>query len=840
MSMISSATSAANSAYNSTGLSGLVSGLDTEQMVEDLMSGTQAKIDAQNATKQQLVWKQEIYRDVINDLNSFQERFFSYTSETNFLSSALYNSMTTNTSSSSVQVTASSSASVGSMTIHSIEQLAASRKEKSAVMATDALTGDLDLASIQKEITLTVGVNTQSIRLIGKTDSEILDNLNTSLAAAFGTTLVEGSTVNNVSAAVDDEGNLILTAFDTGAAMSITGTPMGMAILGLTAGTTGTGLLQGTLDASLGTRNISVNLDGVAKTIELDTDAENETEFTISLQNSIDRAFGNGIIVGNNGSTITFEVTDPSRQITINGSSDAMDLMGMTSGLSNKINLNLTLADINFAQEIQGSTFQFTINGVEFDVRREDSLASIMAEVNASEANVKMSYSTLEDKFLIESTVSGSGTIIDLTQETGNLMSVLFGCGCSGSINGLSVTDEAGGLAAKSDLLSSFGLDAGRITIQVGTAEPTALDLSNLPGVADPANATINDLAAALNMALGGDETNPKVVFDDTLGNYRILGVAESVSINGIDNEGSNALTTLFGAGSISLNTADITRDLVTVGQNAILTVNGVSVERNSNTFSIDGVSIKLLQTTEQSGETDINLDTSRNTNQIVDALTSFVKEYNNMIEELNGLIGEDAAYKNYPPLTSAQKAEMSEREIELWEEKAKTGLVRKDDTLTNLLANMRSILYSRVSTSKYALYDLGITTGDWEGKGKLVMENPPTALLAALENDPSEIEKLLNNATDGLAVQFSKVISGAAKISSGSPGTLVKLAGASILSTSNSGIDHQIKDIDDVLDNLANLYEKEKDRYWDQFNTMEALISEMNSMSSWLSSQFE
>lgn len=840
MSMISSATSAANSAYNSTGLSGLVSGLDTEQMVEDLMSGTQAKIDAQNATKQQLVWKQEIYRDVINDLNSFQEKFFSYTSETNLLSTSLYHSMSATTSASSVQVTASSSASAGTMTIQSIEQLAASRKERSAVTATDVLIGDLDLASARKEITLTAGANTQTILLVGKTDTELLDHLNTSLATSFGTTLVEGVVVNNVSAVVDDDGKLILSALDADTAMSITGTQMGMTILGLTAGAAGTGLLEGALDASLGTRNLSVNLDGVSKTIELDTDAENETDFTTSLQNAINRAFGNGMIVSNNGSEITFEVTDPSRQITIQGTSDAMDLLGMTSGSSNKINLNLALSDINFAQKIQGSTFEFTINGIEFDVRREDSLASIMAEINTSEANVKISYSSLEDKFLMESTVSGSGTILELTQATGNLLSVLFGCGSSGSVLGLAVADETGSLAAKSDVLSSYGLDVGRITLQVLPAEATILDLANLPGVADPANATIDDLAAALNTALGGDETNQKVLFDETTGKYRILGMTEAVTISGIDNEGANALNTLFGAGSISLNTAEIARDLVTLGQNAILTVNGVQVQRNSNTFSIDGVSIKLLQTTEQSGETNIELNTTQNTNKIVDAVSSFIKEYNSMIEKLNGLIGEDAAYKSYPPLTSAQKAEMSEREIELWEAKAKIGLVRRDDTLTNLLANMRSILYSRVSNSKFALYDLGITTGDWENKGKLVMENPPTALLAALENDPAEIEKLFNNANDGLAVKFNQVISSAAKISSGSPGTLVKLAGAAILSTSNSSMDHQIKDIDDVLDNLANLYEKEKNRYWNQFNTMEALISEMNSMSSWLSSQFE
>ena len=43
---------------------GLVSGLDTESMVEKMLSGTQSKIDKQYAKKQQIEWKQEIYRDI--------------------------------------------------------------------------------------------------------------------------------------------------------------------------------------------------------------------------------------------------------------------------------------------------------------------------------------------------------------------------------------------------------------------------------------------------------------------------------------------------------------------------------------------------------------------------------------------------------------------------------------------------------------------------------------------------------------------------------------------------------------------------------------------------------
>lgn len=90
----------------------------------------------------------------------------------------------------------------------------------------------------------------------------------------------------------------------------------------------------------------------------------------------------------------------------------------------------------------------------------------------------------------------------------------------------------------------------------------------------------------------------------------------------------------------------------------------------------------------------------------------------------------------------------MSENEIKLWEEKAQEGLLRSDANIMRALSDMRAALYSKSADSKYALYDSGIETGSWSDKGKLVMENPPTALLEALASNPQEVEKLFNDAT--------------------------------------------------------------------------------------------
>ena len=65
-----------NSAYSSAGFSGMASGIDTESLVKSMLSGIQSKIDKQNQQKQQLLWKQDMYRDVITKINNFKNKYF--------------------------------------------------------------------------------------------------------------------------------------------------------------------------------------------------------------------------------------------------------------------------------------------------------------------------------------------------------------------------------------------------------------------------------------------------------------------------------------------------------------------------------------------------------------------------------------------------------------------------------------------------------------------------------------------------------------------------------------------------------------------------------------------
>ena len=234
---------------------------------------------------------------------------------------------------------------------------------------------------------------------------------------------------------------------------------------------------------------------------------------------------------------------------------------------------------------------------------------------------------------------------------------------------------------------------------------------------------------------------------------------------------------------------------------------------------------------------TPARVDVSQNTDEIMDGIKGFIDEYNKLIKTINDYLDEDTSYRDYAPLTADQKKEMSEREIELWEEKAKEGLLHRDSTLQTFLQQMRSILYQKPANGGYALYELGIETGAWESKGQLTFTVDGEARLRQLlETDPTNVMKLFTDPEDGLGVKLNNVLKSTASTSGGSPGTLVQLAGVKGGSTEkNNSIYDQLKALDEKIAALKRTYEAEKTRYWNQFNTMEQMISNMNTQSSYL-----
>lgn len=146
------------------------------------------------------------------------------------------------------------------------------------------------------------------------------------------------------------------------------------------------------------------------------------------------------------------------------------------------------------------------------------------------------------------------------------------------------------------------------------------------------------------------------------------------------------------------------------VGENSLITLNGVEYESNTNTLQVNGLTITCNGKTAPGEE--VTLTTKNDTSGIYDMIKSFIKEYSALINEMDKLYNAESA-KGYEPLTDEEKEAMSESDVTKWEAKIKDSILRRDSTLSSVASAMKEIMASgfEVNGKKMFLYDFGIET---------------------------------------------------------------------------------------------------------------------------------
>lgn len=115
-------------------ITGLASGMDTESMIENAVSGIKARISSLGQKRTKVEWQQEGYRSIISKMASFNNKYTSYSSGTNLLSSSFFNNavITTTKGENASKVSASGKTS-SDIVLNGVRQLAtAARKSISA------------------------------------------------------------------------------------------------------------------------------------------------------------------------------------------------------------------------------------------------------------------------------------------------------------------------------------------------------------------------------------------------------------------------------------------------------------------------------------------------------------------------------------------------------------------------------------------------------------------------------------------------------------------------------------------------------------------------------------
>jgi len=270
-------------------------------------------------------------------------------------------------------------------------------------------------------------------------------------------------------------------------------------------------------------------------------------------------------------------------------------------------------------------------------------------------------------------------------------------------------------------------------------------------------------------------------------------------------------------------------------GQNASIDIGNdvTGIESSTNNISINGLNLSLTDT----GSATVVV--SRDIDSIVSTITNFVTAYNSTIEDLYNKVHEERNLE-YPPLTDAQKEDMSDDEIELWEEQARSGLLRNDIYLNNIISNMRratSRVVEGVEGDYSSLSSIGITTLRWDDNGQLYINE--SQLREALSKDFEGVKELFTNSSEtdnekGIASYLYDVVDNSIDYLSDKAGTQTSFS-----VVDNSYIGKKLKTLSQEIEDWEERLEDIENRYWRQFTNMEIAINQMNAQSAWLSQQF-
>lgn len=272
--------------------------------------------------------------------------------------------------------------------------------------------------------------------------------------------------------------------------------------------------------------------------------------------------------------------------------------------------------------------------------------------------------------------------------------------------------------------------------------------------------------------------------------------------------------------------------------QDAVIELNGVEYTSASNNITVNGLTITALQ--ETNGEK-ISITTSVNVQGMYDTIKDFLTQYNELIKEMDTLYNAESS-KGYEPLTDDEKSAMSDTEIEKWEKKIKDSILRRDDTLSSVM-NIMTMAMSKsfkLSDGKtYSLASFGIKTQGYfaaaDNEGSLyhidgdqddeVSSGNADKLMKALQEDPDSVteffQQLTNNFYSALNDKMGK---------STTNHSIYTIYNDKTMQTEYDEYTQTIKKWEEKVSSM-------EEYYYNKFSAMETALSKLQSQTSALSS---
>ncbi|WP_395313027.1 flagellar filament capping protein FliD [Enterobacter sp. ECC-219] len=362
-----------------------------------------------------------------------------------------------------------------------------------------------------------------------------------------------------------------------------------------------------------------------------------------------------------------------------------------------------------------------------------------------------------------------------------------------------------GSYTTNTELLGDTTGTTRKITItQPGTKTPLEVNLAD-------GDTSLAGIASAINKA-NGNVTASVIKAKD--GDYRLMLSSKTTGMDGemtISVTGDDKLQSAIGydstakTGALTVNTA---------AQNAIVVVNDIKIERQSNTISdaLPGMTFTL----KAESKADEMLEVTRATDANQKAVTDWVTAYNSLQSTINSLT-------KYVPVDAGAGGQS-----------ASNGALVGDANVRGIQSQLRGLLTEVQAGSVQIMAQLGITQDPVKGADGTVgnLKVDTDKLKKALTDNPTAVQQYFigDGKKTGLATQMNNTLTTMLSTSTGSAG---------VIQNAKDGINKTLKTLGERYDSMEASIDATMARYKAQFTSLDVLVTKMTSTANYLTQQF-
>ena len=503
---------------------------------------------------------------------------------------------------------------------------------------------------------------------------------------------------------------------------------------------------------------------------------------------------------------------------------------------------------------------------------RKEAFADVYSEVNAFRSNMSdmrlssktkpmTATSSLSDA--VTATANANAGVMSHTVEVTQAASNAYLMTTSGQKVARTNTAAPTSVALKDVAFAGGTMPAGM------TSTDTALSfkLSNGTGTTEikftaeevfTKNLTLNDLATRINNArfIGSDgkksALNITASYDTVSDAFSIVntqsGTNNKVSLSMDTGASSATYTTALlnnlklgqvSGGTISaplsFTISGTTAKLEAAGTNASVKVDGrTHTNLQDNKLQVNGVTYTFKKATPIGTPAQVTI--AQDQEKLVENVKKFVEDYNKLLDDLHGRYNNNK-YPDYGVLTKEQEAGMSREQVDKWNERAKAGLLYRNDYVRSIISDMRDAVTNRVGSApgRYNnLASIGITSKDQSGHLKL----DETKLRNAIAAEPDAVKQIFshtdeddNYSDNGVATRLSERLGKRME-------SLKSHAGMTADKSDRSELGKLIQEYEKQMSDFKKLMSSFENQLYKKYNAMEEAISRLSTQFGFFSRQ--